>query len=95
MGFLGGVLGVIGGIAGEIVKDQTGIDVAKGISTIKEKGVEEALYDMKDDMEGKAYSKFRQTLRSLSNEDFKRLKTDNFIDVQMRAYEDEKRRRRL
>lgn len=95
MGFLGSVFGVIGGIAGEIVKDSTGIDIAKGINTIKEGGVEEAFYDMKDDMEGTAYAKFRQTLRSMSDEDFKRINTNNLVDAQMRAYEDEKRRRRL
>ena len=95
MGFLGSVFGVIGGIAGEIVKDSTGIDVAKGINTIKEGGLEEAFYDMKDDMEGTAYAKFRQTLRSMSDEDFKRINTNNLVDAQMRAYEDEKKRRRL
>ena len=95
MGFLGSVFGVIGGIAGEIVKDSTGIDVAKGINTIKEGGLEEAFYDMKDDMEGTAYAKFRQTLRSMSDEDFKRINTNNLVDAQMRAYEEEKKRRRL
>ncbi len=95
MGFLGSVFGLIGGFAGEVIKDQTGVDIAKGISMIKEGELEEALYDMKGDMEGAAYSKFRQSLRSLSDEDFKRINTDNLIDVQMRAYEDEKRRRRL
>ena len=90
-----GFLGFIGGLAGEIIKDSTGIDIEKEINTIKEGGLEEALYEMKDDMEGKAYSQFRQHLRSLSDSDFKRLSTDNMIDVQMRAYEDEKKRRRL
>lgn len=90
-----GFFGFVGGLAGEIIKDSTGIDIEKEINTIKEGGLEEALYDMKDDMEGKAYSQFRQQLRSLSDSDFKRLSTDNMIDVQMRAYEDERRRRRL
>lgn len=95
MGFLGSVFSVVGGIAGEIVKESTGIDVAKGINTIKEDGLEEAFYNMKDDMEGTAYAKFRQSLRSLSDDDFRRINTDNLIDAQMRAYEDEKKRRRL
>lgn len=90
-----GFLGFVGSMAGEIVKDATGIDIEKGINTIKEGGLEEALYDMKGDMEGKAYTQFRQQLRSLSDADFRRLSTDNMIDVQIRAYEDEKRRRRL
>lgn len=95
MGFFGSALSIIGSIAGEVVKDSTGIDIAKGINTIKEGGLEEAMYEMKGDMDGTAYSKFRQSLRSLSDEDFKRINTDNLIDVQMRAYEDERKRRRL
>ncbi len=95
MGFLGSVFGVVGSIAGEIVKESTGIDISETVSTIKDGRLEDALYDMKDNMEGTAYSKFRQTLRSLSDEDFKRINTDNLIDVQMRAYEDERKRRRL
>lgn len=90
-----GFFDFIGYVVGEIVKDSTGIDIAKGINTIKEEGLEEAFYNMKDDMGGTAYTKFRQTLRSMSDEDFKRINTNNLIDVQMRAYEDEKKRRRL
>lgn len=95
MGFLGGVFGIIGAIAGEAIKDSTGIDIAKGIDTIKEGDLEGAIYEMRGDMEGKAYTQFRQTLRSMSDADFKRINTNNLIDVQMRAYEDEKKRRRL
>lgn len=90
-----GFLGFIGDLAGEIIKDSTGIDIEKEINTIKEGGLEEALYDMRGDMEGKAYTKYRQQLRLLSDSDFKRLNTDNMIDVQIKAYEDERRRRRL
>ena len=95
MGLLGSVFGVLGGIAGEVVKESTGVDISKGINTIKEGRLEEAIYEMRDDMEGTAYSKFRQRLRSLSDEDFERINTDTLIEVQMKAYEDEKKRRRL
>ena len=95
MGFLGSVLGVVGSMAGEMIKESTGVDIAKGINTIKEGDLNGAIYEMRDDMEGKAYKQFRQTLRSMSDADFKRINTDNLIDVQMTAYEDEKRRRRL
>lgn len=95
MGFLGSVFGVVGGLAGEMVKEATGVDIAKGINTIKDGDLEGAFYEMRDDMEGKAYTQFRQTLRSMSDADFKRINTDNLIDVQMRAYEDEKKRRKL
>lgn len=91
MGFLDGVFGVVG----EVIKDSTGVDIAKGINTIKEGDLNGAIYEMRDDMEGKAYTQFRQTLRSMSDSDFKRINTDNLIDVQMRAYEDERKRRRL
>ena len=90
-----GFLGFVGGLAGEIVKDATGIDIEKGINTIKEGGLEEALYEMRDDAESKAYLNFRQQLRSLSDADFRRVSTDNMIDIQIKAYEDERRRRRL
>lgn len=90
MGFLEGLLGFVG----EVVKDSTGVDIGKEINNIKDGGsIDDVLYDVKGDMEGTAYKKFREQLRRLSNEDFKRLRTDNYIDVQMRAYEDEKRRR--
>ena len=95
MGFLGSVLGAVGSIAGEAIKDSMGVDIAKGINAIKDGDLEGAIYEMRDDMEGAAYKKFRESLRSLSDEDFKRINTDNLIDVQIRAYEDEKRRRRL
>lgn len=95
MGFLGSVLGVVGGLAGEMVKDATGIDLSETVSSIKEGRLDDAFYDMKDNMEGTAYSKFRQSLRSLSDADFKRIDTSKLIDVQMRAYEDERKRRRL
>ena len=88
-------MGHIGGLAGERIKDSTEIDIEKGIDTIEEEGLEEALDDMNGDMEGKTYSMYRQQLRLLSDSDFKRLSTDNMIDVQIRAYEDERRRRRL
>ena len=91
MGFLGSVFGVIG----EMVKETTGVDVSKTINTIKDGRLEDAIYDMKDSMEGTAYSNFRKTLKSLSDEDFKRINTNKLVDVQLRAYEDERKRRRL
>ncbi|MCM1261208.1 MAG: hypothetical protein NC313_00700 [Butyrivibrio sp.] len=91
-----GFLGLMGEFLGEMVKDTTGIDVEKGINIVKKSGsLEEAFYAVKDDMEGTAYKRFRQELHSLTDEQFKRIRTDDFIDVKMRAYEDEKRRRRL
>lgn len=96
MGLLGGFFNVVGGMALDIVKDGTGVDIAKGINTVKGGGtLDDVLYDMKGDVEGAAYSKFRAYLRRLSNEEFRQIRTDDFIDVQMRAYEDERRRRRL
>ncbi len=95
MGFLGSVFGVIGDMAGEMVKETTGVDVSKTINTIKDGRLEDAIYDMKDSMEGTAYSNFRKTLKSLSDEDFKRINTNKLVDVQLRAYEDERKRRRL
>lgn len=47
MGFLGSVFGVIGDMAGEMVKETTGVDVSKTINTIKDGRLEDAIYDMK------------------------------------------------
>lgn len=96
MGLLGGFFNAVGGMVLEEVKTKTGVDITKEINAVKNGGtLNDVLYDMQGDMEGPAYSKFRGFLRNLSNEEFKQLHTDDFIDVQMRAYEDEKRRRKL
>ncbi len=96
MGLLGAVFSVAGKAMLNGVKSQTGIDIAKEIDTVKRGGtLDDVLYDVRGDVEGAAYSQHRNYLRRLSNEEFQRINTDNLMDVQIRAYEDEKRRRRL
>ena len=90
-----GLFDFIGEVAGELVKDATGIDVGKTINTIKEGGLEEAIYSMKDDVEGEAYARFRKFLSQLSNEEFERIDMDKLNEPQTKAYEDERKKRRL